>query len=1330
MNCVHVVHLMFLTIIGFVEPSLPKTPRYAIGPSHPSTSTQIARPFDPYTGIVPRDPSFIHYQPSDSSNMHPLSYYSPSVYVPPYQPQYYWSPWLPHPPPAPYAGNLPLMSSNHRMISPRQTYSLEEPTPSLLPATQSVVDPSSLLTHPSRVSPSSSQGNVVPDFASSDSNSDNNDLQWHYSDMQFDTRPATPFNLSHQGLEETDPSCHETIDPSMNPQTSQQLNDSNYVNPESVSVPSITTGSNQVLIDNPEVVKQYNKYLQGYYRGSKLPTYFKYPSPSISEFINLLVVHKKKEYKNQKQALMTAKMRGNTSEVKHKKEIISINEIGKGDSQTRFVLIEGDPGVGKTTLVWELCKGWAEGRLLKERSIVLLVQLREKHMREAVSIQSMLDPFNEYPGICEYIKKTNGEGLLMIFDGFDELSDSQQQTTSLFMRLLGGKSLSRTSFIVTSRPSATGLLPDRFYNNLDQHIEVIGFEEKDIKRYINCKFSNDKAILTAFNAYISSHHFIFTLMYIPLHCALITQLYEVHWREEDNEFAPKTLTQLYTSFICHLLERYLEDTPQYKGHKINKISDLPRDVHEQLLALAKLAAKGIEDKQYVFDNIQDKALGLLQKVGEHRNQSSVSYSFLHLTLQEFLAAFYWSKQSTNGVQRLFVIGGALPVEDYFKKTRGKAFHWPALHFYSGLTGAIGTPLEEIIDSNQSTKYNYLYLLFESQNVKLVASVFKNDVVESTIRSYMEAYVTGYSIARSSRSVQWSIILKKSGFVKNLVHGIQHAKLQDMGGVIHQLDIHSGSSDCDVLELLNYLADITNYVKDLKLSYTTELLRYNPSTEPKGVFDLVSFYYKCEKKSASELKKFLTKCLLNYLTYFKGIKRIRLDDISLINSNIKATVIDDGTCNIIHDGEEYKFINDSPMPLKDQHVTVTAIERRDHSLGSYEIEHFPSDNSALRKELQYIIFKSEHDPNTVTVQPHNSDYYNDGIDITLVGENEMFIETHWIRIHFCYSNHDNANNVLTVPTNDSNSPIRILANNDCVELLNYKLKNGNIKIKSLRIIGDNEDIQTLTQTAIDNNPGLIVKRIDKIALQLYATISSDTSEHVVHEYHDDGSIEKHTITTRINFANKIIGLLVLKSSLVSLSLSGNIPVDCNAIRNLLNRNSTMKEFCLCELYMTEDHVKLISDGLSQNEGLEIIAFSNIQRHFSYSSDNYSILLKGLLHHNTLRTLIINDPPVDDLVNIIDTAKQLTHVVIRDMTYTNQLPTIISAAVNNHHLEEVAGCLYRFRNTNDDCSDTLKQLQFNSNSKLIVRLFVNDKVLETAQSYSTDQLIIKTGYECCK
>ena len=1083
------------------------------------------------------------------------------------------------------------------------------------------------------------------------------------------------------------------------------------------------------LIPDTASTARYKNYLQGYYQRSKLPTYFKYPSPSISEFINLLVVHKKKEYKNQKQALMKAKMRGNISEIKHKKESIFINEIGKGDSQTRFVLIEGDPGVGKTTLVWELCKGWAEGRLLKEWSIVLLVQLREKQMREAVSKQSMLDPYDEYPGICEYIKKTNGKGLLMIFDGFDELSDSQQQTTSLFMRLLGGKSLSMTSFIVTSRPSATGLLPDQFYYNLDQHIEVIGFEEEDIKRYINCKFSNDEAILTAFNAYISSHDFIFTLMYIPLHCALITQLYEVHWREEDKEFAPKTLTQLYTSFICHLLERYLEDTPQYKGRKINKISDLPRDVHEQLLALAKLAAKGIEDKQYVFDNIEDKALGLLQKVGEHRNQSSVSYSFLHLTLQEFLAAFYWSKQSTNDVQRLFVKDGALPVEDYFKKTRGKAFHWPALHFYSGLTGARGTPLEEIIDSNQSTKYNYLYLLFESQNVKLVASVFKNDVVESTIRSYMEAYVTGYSIARSSRSVQWSIVLKKSGFVKNLVHGIQHAKLQDMGGVIHQLDIHSGSSDCDVFELLNILADITNYVKDLKLSYTTELVTYNALTEPKSVLDLVSFYYEL-KRSASERKEFITKSLLNYLTYFKGIKRILLDGIVPDDGYIKATAIDYGTFNIIHDGQEFKFINDSSMALKDQHVTVTAIERRNHSFGIYEIEHFPSDNSALRNELQYI-FKSEHDPNTVTVQPHNSDYYNDGIDITLFADNEMFvIETNCIRIHFCYSNHDNTDHVLTVPTNDSNSPIRILVNNDSVELLNYKLKNGDIKIKSLRLIGDNEDIQTLTKTAIDNNPGLIVKRNVKIALQLIISYSSD---HVDYDYHDR-SIEKHEIRTDINLASKIIeALLVLKSSLVSLSLNSDvisIPVDYNAIQNLLNGNSTMKEFGLYRLKMTRDDVTLISDGLSQNEGLEIIAFSNIQRDFSYSRENYSILLKGLLHHNTLKTLITGDPPVDDLVNIIHTAKQLTLLVIKYMESTAiQLPTIISAAVNNHHLEEVTVRLW-FSKT-DDCINTLKQLRFilsNGNSKLIVRLFVYDKVLKTAELYSTDQLIIKNIYDC--
>ena len=113
-------------------------------------------------------------------------------------------------------------------------------------------------------------------------------------------------------------------------------------------------------------------------------------------------------------------------------------------------------------------------------------------------------------------------------------------------------------------------------------------------------------------------------MYIPLHCALVTDLYPTYWKKGKKEFAPKTITQLYTCFVHSLLERYLDDHPVYGPQELNiqELTDFPRDLYEDLIKLAQLAAKGIEEQQYVFDNLTHNTLGLMQRVNDDESRKS------------------------------------------------------------------------------------------------------------------------------------------------------------------------------------------------------------------------------------------------------------------------------------------------------------------------------------------------------------------------------------------------------------------------------------------------------------------------------------------------------------------------------------------------------------------------------------------------------------------------------------------------------------------------------------------------------------------------------------
>ena len=122
----------------------------------------------------------------------------------------------------------------------------------------------------------------------------------------------------------------------------------------------------------------------------------------------------------------------------------------------RYVLIDGAPGIGKSTLAWELCHKWEELDSLKQYDLVVLIQLREKKAQNAHCFEDLLPPDNYSFNVKRLLQTIgNGEGVLIVCDGFDELPQEQRQENSVYIDLLQGKHLRKATVIVTSRPSAS-----------------------------------------------------------------------------------------------------------------------------------------------------------------------------------------------------------------------------------------------------------------------------------------------------------------------------------------------------------------------------------------------------------------------------------------------------------------------------------------------------------------------------------------------------------------------------------------------------------------------------------------------------------------------------------------------------------------------------------------------------------------------------------------------------------------------------------------------------------------------------------------------------------
>ncbi|XP_078390046.1 NACHT, LRR and PYD domains-containing protein 3-like [Cetorhinus maximus] len=416
--------------------------------------------------------------------------------------------------------------------------------------------------------------------------------------------------------------------------------------------------------------------------------------------------------------------------------------------------VSGVPGIGKTTMVQKIVYDWATGKIYPHFQFVFSFKFRELNtINSRISLRNLILDQHPYFGNVLGELWKNPKGLLFIFDGLDEFKDSidfadnRRNTEPQFMctdpecwcevsdivySLIQHKLLPGCSVLVTSRPTALQLLEKA---EISVWAEILGFVGNERKEYFN-KFFEDQVVAAAVFKHVEENEILYTMCYNPSYCWILGLSLGPFFTQRNREWQqriPKTITQLYSYYIYNILINHSRET------------ESPRDM---LQKLGEMAFTGVSEKKIVFRNedltkynLQPSQFlsGFMMELLERDvSAQSVVYTFLHLTIQEFVAALaQFLTPEPGGIQKLlseagseedgrfeiflrFVAGLSAPQSTWPLEAFLGPFPLPITHrvidwVKEKIKGQIGNTMSK---PDQRNLLNTLHYLFESQNKAL------------------------------------------------------------------------------------------------------------------------------------------------------------------------------------------------------------------------------------------------------------------------------------------------------------------------------------------------------------------------------------------------------------------------------------------------------------------------------------------------------------------------------------------------------------------------------------------------------------------------------------
>ena len=340
-------------------------------------------------------------------------------------------------------------------------------------------------------------------------------------------------------------------------------------------------------------------------------------------------------------------------------EITNMTAIFKAheDCQTpRTVLIEGDPGMGKTTYCQKLAYDWATKQdewdeSFPETDVLLLLRCRDiksSSIKEAIDDQILPGDVNKEAkeAFFQFISE-NQLNVLLVLDGVDEMDASKLE---MIENLLKSKEFANCHIVLTSRHEA-GKKVRRYCDRL---LEIVGFAERDARSFILKYFRKigkkqlaEKLLKELWPSpfepvRVRNHprtNDLKQLTVNPLNTALLCILFE-----DFNGILPENRTQLYIEIVLFVLRRY-----ERKNGLSSNNEDLISVYKKELIYLGRMAFQALRKGESDFEENEsgDAIFSLLIKfgflsiqAGTSRRKPSFRCGFFHKSFQEFFSSFY------------------------------------------------------------------------------------------------------------------------------------------------------------------------------------------------------------------------------------------------------------------------------------------------------------------------------------------------------------------------------------------------------------------------------------------------------------------------------------------------------------------------------------------------------------------------------------------------------------------------------------------------------------------------------------------------------------------